>query len=313
MTSTIDNTIVFPASVADAKLCMECGNESDTCGWANNDKETYFTYCCADCDVDGENYNDWAKRKSNLSSFLRPVKALTRSSLKIFLVDDLKKSIKNVVDRGEFGTTDALARIPDQIHDLSYDEYYGRYTNYYIKDLTRKEAEDIVIAWHIRVGEVNAKTRELQRKEDADLKAHNDNAEKIRRAEITERYEAMEKEALPFNQVEWARNKRQCDDHMLSYYEQILKIRKQFLEADVEERRVILKAVAIANHNLTQNTEGENVLMMMISFLPTDKMEECFNGLFKSDGSVYWFHCDKTWEIAMGHARSGKGRYGREY
>lgn len=45
-----------------AQICLECGIFEKSCGWACNEDETYETYCCRFCDVDGSNYNGWAER-----------------------------------------------------------------------------------------------------------------------------------------------------------------------------------------------------------------------------------------------------------
>jgi hypothetical protein len=62
--------LIFPKDITDAKICEECGEYDESCGWASNEKETYFTYCCRFCDVDGSKYNDWAEtEKNNLYTF----------------------------------------------------------------------------------------------------------------------------------------------------------------------------------------------------------------------------------------------------
>lgn len=62
--------LIFPKDITDAKICQECGEYDDSCGWASNENETYFTYCCRYCDLDGSKYNDWGEcEKSNLYRF----------------------------------------------------------------------------------------------------------------------------------------------------------------------------------------------------------------------------------------------------
>ena len=61
--TTMSNTLSKP--IETVMVCFECGEESDTCGWAFNDDETIKTFCCRFCDVDGSNYNGWADNEDD--------------------------------------------------------------------------------------------------------------------------------------------------------------------------------------------------------------------------------------------------------
>ena len=42
--------------------CLECGvYDAEECGWAWNEDETYETFCCDNCDINGMDYNGWGE------------------------------------------------------------------------------------------------------------------------------------------------------------------------------------------------------------------------------------------------------------
>lgn len=177
--------------------------------------------------------------------------------------------------------------------------------------LTRSTLETQCLKYGLQVGLINQVGRALddnyKQIKIAEKRAKDEAMEK----NITDRYEILAKEKLPVHWTSLYSHKEKCDEYYLEIYEEIAKIGRQFQEADGEERRIILRAVLISNGNLSQNTEAEKAMMMLITLLPVEALEEVFCGLLGDEDSVHWFHDPKSWKIAMAHARNGKGRFGR--